>query len=144
MQNTTRTPGKMTLTFSSEKYTNLLVKYQPKIIKTEEENERALAVVEELMHVENRTPEQESLYELLILLIEKFEDEFYRPGSASNPHSILQFLMEQQGVEPEDLVEVVGSKDVVFEVLNTGGEISQELAQVLGRFFKVDSSCFQE
>jgi len=134
----------MTLNFSSGKYTNLLVKYQPKIIKTEEENERALAVVEELMHVENRTPEQESLYELLILLIEKFEDEFYRPGSASTPHSILQFLMEQQGVQPEDLVEVVGSEDVVFEVLNTGGEITQELAQFLGRFFKVDSSFFQE
>lgn len=55
----------MTLTFSSENYTNLLVRYQPKIIKTEEENERALAVVEELMHIKNRTPEQDALYEVL-------------------------------------------------------------------------------
>lgn len=138
----TRMPGKMTLTFSDDNYTKLLVKYQPKIIKTEEENERALAVVEELMHAENRTPEQEALYELLILLIEKFEGEFYRPGSASSPHSILQFLMEQQEVQPEDLVEVVGSEDVVFELLNGRAEISEELAEVLGIFFQVDSSLF--
>jgi HTH-type transcriptional regulator/antitoxin HigA len=143
MQNTTRTPGKMTLTFSSDNYTNLLVIYQPKIIKTEEENERALAVVEELMHVENRTPEQDALYELLILLIEKFEGEFYRPGSTSTPHSILQFLMEQQQVTAEVLVGVVGSEDVVIDLVNGRGEISGELAEVLGNFFKVDSSLFQ-
>lgn len=40
------------------------------VIKTEEENERALAVLEELMHIENRSPEQDDLYELLIFLIE--------------------------------------------------------------------------
>ncbi len=40
-----------------------------KIIKTEEENEKALAIVEELMHRSNRTPEEDELYELLITLI---------------------------------------------------------------------------
>ncbi len=41
MQNTTGSMGKMTLTLSSKKYSELLVKYQPKLIKTEEENEKA-------------------------------------------------------------------------------------------------------
>ncbi|MDJ0554633.1 MAG: hypothetical protein QNJ68_09370 [Microcoleaceae cyanobacterium MO_207.B10] len=72
-----------------------MLKYQHKLIKTEDENERVLAVVEELMHVQNRTPEEDALYELLIVLIEKFEEDFYRPGSASTPHSMLLFLMEQ-------------------------------------------------
>lgn len=132
----------MTLTFSLQKYSDLLVKYQPKLIKTEEENERALAVVEELMHLHNRTPEEEALYELLIVLIEKFEGDFYRPGSASTPHSMLRFLMEQQQVQPEDLVEVVGDEDVALGLVNGGGEISDELAEALGIFFKVDSSLF--
>ena len=57
----------MTLTFSAQKYSNLLVKYQQKPIKTEEENEGALAVVEELMHLHDRTPEEDALYELLIV-----------------------------------------------------------------------------
>jgi HTH-type transcriptional regulator/antitoxin HigA len=69
---------KMTLTFNSEKYKEILFNYQPKIIRTEVENEKALAIVEELMYKKDRTPEEEELYELLIILIEKFEQEYYR------------------------------------------------------------------
>ena len=47
------------------------------MIKTEEENEKALAIVEELMHRPNRTLEENELYELLVTLIEKFEQEYY-------------------------------------------------------------------
>ena len=133
----------MTLTFSLEKCSDLLAKYQLKLIKTEDENERALAVVEELMHVQNRTPEEDVLYGLLIVLIEKFEEEFYSPGSSSTPHSMLLFLMEQQDLQPEDLVEVIGSEDVVLELVNGEREISDELAETLGDFFKVDSSLFR-
>ena len=68
----------MTLTFNPEKYKELLFNYQPKIIRTETENEKALALVEELMHRKDRTLEEEELYELLITLIEKFEQEYYR------------------------------------------------------------------
>ncbi len=132
----------MTLTFSLKKYSELLVKYQPKLIKTEEENEKALAVVEELMHVKNLTPEQKTLYELLIVLIEKFEQDFYHPGSASTPDSMLRFLMEQQGVKLEDLVEVIGSEAIVIELVNGRCDINTEQAKILGDFFKVDSSLF--
>ena len=38
----------MTLTFNSKNYTNLLVQYQPKGMKTEVGNERAIALAEEL------------------------------------------------------------------------------------------------
>ncbi len=40
----------MTLTFNPEKYKELLARHLPKVIKTESENEKALAIVEELMH----------------------------------------------------------------------------------------------
>lgn len=112
------------------------------VIKTEEENERALAVLEALMHIENRSTGQDELYELLIYLIEEFEQSFYRPGSASTPHSILLFLMEQQEVTAEDLVEVVGSEDTVFDLVNGRSHISNKLAESLGKLFKVDSSLF--
>lgn len=68
----------MTLTFNPEKYKELLFNYQPKIIRTEVENEKALAIIEELMYKKDRTPDDEELYELLIILIEKFEQEYYR------------------------------------------------------------------
>lgn len=132
----------MTVTFNPEKYSELLVKYQPKLIRTEEENEKALAIVEELMHRSNRTAEENELYELLVTLIEKFEQEFYHPGNASNPHSMLLFLMEQQGVKLHDLVRILGEGEVVAEVVEGRRKISDEEAIALGDFFGVDGSLF--
>jgi HTH-type transcriptional regulator/antitoxin HigA len=132
----------MTLTFNRDKYTQLLIQYQPKLIRTEEENERALAIVEELMHRPNRSPEENELYELLITLIEKFEQEFYLPGKASTPHSMLLFLMEQQDIKQEDLVGVIGSEEIVAEVVKGKQEISQEQAKAIGKLFKVEPSLF--
>lgn len=71
-----RITGKMTVTFNPDKYKELLSQYQPKIIRTEAENEKALAMVEELMHRCDRTPEEDELDELLMALIEKFEQEY--------------------------------------------------------------------
>ncbi len=132
----------MTLTFNPDKYSQLLVRYQPKLIRTEEENEKALAIVEELMHRPNRSPEENEVYELLITLIEKFEGEFYSPGEASTPHSILVFLMEQQNVKPEDLLGIIGAEEVVAEVIKGKREMTLEQAKAIGKFFKVEPSLF--
>jgi HTH-type transcriptional regulator / antitoxin HigA len=86
----------MSLSFNSAKYQELLAEYQPKLIKTEAENEHALISVEKLMHLPNRSPEQDAIYELLIILVEKFEREFYQPDRTSNPGSMLSFLMDQR------------------------------------------------
>ncbi|HAX76261.1 MAG TPA: transcriptional regulator [Cyanobacteria bacterium UBA11372] len=111
-------------------------------IRTEAENEKALAIVEQLMHLSNRTPEENELYELLVILIEKFEQEFYQPGNASNPHSMLSFLMEQQSVESKDLEEILGSRDLVAEIVEGKRKISQQEAIALADFFGVDASLF--
>ena len=111
----------MTLTFNASKYSELLSQYQPKLIRTKANNERALAIAEELMHRSNCSPEESELYELLIVLIKKFEQEFYHPSSDSNPHSMLQFLMEQQGLATADLAAALGSEVIATETL-TGDE----------------------
>lgn len=132
----------MTLTFNPDKYIQLLVQYQPKLIRTEAENERALVIVEDLMHRPNRSAEENELYELLIALIEKFEQDFYVPGKASTPYSMLLFLMEQQNIKQEDLIDVIGSEEVVAEVVKGEREITQEQALAMGKFFKVEPSLF--
>lgn len=142
MQNMTKKNGRMTLTFNSNKYKELLTQYQPKLIRTEAENEVALAIVEELMHRPQRTPEEDELYELLITLIEKFEQEYYSPGTAFTPHSLLKFLMEQRNIKQTDLVGIIGSKGVVSEVVNGKREISKAQAKALSDFFQVDPGLF--
>lgn len=131
----------MTPTIDKDTYASLLVEFQPKVITTEEENEGALAVVEKLMAVKNRTPEQNALLDLLVILIEKFEDEHYQLN-ASTPHSILLHLMEARDLKQSDLVGIIGSKGVVSEVINGKRSISKSQAKALGEFFHVSHTLF--
>ncbi|MBE8994571.1 helix-turn-helix domain-containing protein [Microcystis aeruginosa] len=127
----------MTLTFNPEKYKELLARHLPKVIKTEAENEKALAIVEELMHSQQRTPEEDELYELLIFLIGNFEKSFYLQESTT-PHSMLLFLMEQQSVNKKDIARILGSDKIASSLIEGKGSITQEQAKLLGHFFNVD------
>lgn len=143
MLNTIRKNGKMTLIFNPEKYKELLTTYLPKIIRTEAENKQALAIVEDLMHRE-RTPEENELYQLLITLIEKFEQEYYQPDEQINVHSMLLFLLEQSDKTREELEMVLGSENLMAHILNGQQKITPEQARKLGEFFHVEPSLFIE
>ena len=71
-------------------------------------------------------------------LIEKFEQEFYQPGSDSKPHSMLRFLMEQQGLASADLSAALGSEVIVTETLTDDRERSIAPVKTLSTLFKVD------
>jgi HTH-type transcriptional regulator / antitoxin HigA len=132
----------MTLTFNPTRYSELLSQYQPQLIKTEESNERALAIVEELMHRPQRSLEEDALYDLLVVLVEKFEQDYYQSESATTPHSMLLFLMEQRNLTAVDLVEVLGSEQMVADVMADRGEMSQSQIKALGKFFQVEPGLF--
>jgi HTH-type transcriptional regulator/antitoxin HigA len=132
----------MTITFNRETYASLLAKYQPKLIKTDEENEQAITLAEELSHRVNRTLEESALLDLLIALIEKYEDEHY-PMEESTARSMFLHLIDAQSVNEAELVAILGSKEVVSQVMSGKQEITQEMAKVLGNFFHVDTSLFE-
>jgi HTH-type transcriptional regulator / antitoxin HigA len=133
----------MTPTISTEiqgdRYGNLLAEYQPRIIKTEEENERFLAIVEDLMHRSKLSPEEEALLDLIVKLIEDFESEHYHLN-VSTPRSRLLHLMEARDLEANDLIPLLG--DRTHLILSGDAEISLEDAIVLGLFFHVKPELF--
>jgi HTH-type transcriptional regulator / antitoxin HigA len=131
----------MTLTINPESYALLLVKYQPKVIETEEENDRAISLAMELEHKAHRTLEEDAILELLVTLIEKFENEQY-PIPEGTPHSMLLHLMESNDIKQESLVGVIGSRGVVSEVINGKRSISKTQAKALAEFFSVDVGLF--
>jgi HTH-type transcriptional regulator/antitoxin HigA len=136
-----RKTGKMTITFDRDIYSKLLSKYQPRIIKTEEENEFFLEIVEELISTKNLNSEEEALLQLLVKLIEDFEDKHYQIN-ASTPQSRLLHLMEARSLDTTDLLEIMGSREAVVEVINDRLEITKQQAEALGRFFHVDPGLF--
>ena len=131
----------MTVTFDTDTYSNLLSKYQPRIIKTEEENEIFLEIVEELISRTNLNLEEDVLLELLVKLIEDFEDKHYQIN-ASTPQSRLLHLMDARSLEAADLVEILGSSEAVVDVICDRLEITKQQAEALGKFFHVDPGLF--
>ena len=103
--------------FDSDKYSSLLSQYQPRIIKNEDENQIFLEIVESLLSRENLTPEEDTLLELLVKLIDDFEEKHYQLN-ASTPQSRLIHLMEARSLEPADLIEIIGTIEMVTELIN--------------------------
>jgi HTH-type transcriptional regulator/antitoxin HigA len=137
----TKTNGKMTLTFDETTYSNLLAQAAPKVIETEMEYERILALTERLHFTKNRTAEERTLYKLLVTLLELYESEHY-PIPESKPHEVLQHMMAASGMRQADLVGIIGSSGVVSEIVNGKRAISKAQAKVLGERFKVSPSLF--
>ncbi|MFM6154717.1 MAG: type II toxin-antitoxin system HigA family antitoxin [Sphaerospermopsis kisseleviana] len=131
----------MTLTFDSEVYSKLLSQYQPRVIKTEEENEHFLAVVEDILSRSNLIPEEKTLLELLVRLIEDFENQHYQIN-VSTPRSRILHLLEAQDLELGDLVPIFGSSELVDKVINGEVEVKKQQAEMLGNLFHVDASLF--
>ncbi|UKP00956.1 helix-turn-helix domain-containing protein [Nostoc sp. UHCC 0870] len=131
----------MTRTFNPDSYGKLLAEYQPKIITTEQENEQAIKRALTLEHRPNRTPEEEMLLEVLLTLIEKFEQIHY-PIPKGTPHSMLIHLMDAGDVTTEALAEVIGSLEVALQIVNGDRTISKTQAEALADYFHVDVSLF--
>jgi HTH-type transcriptional regulator/antitoxin HigA len=133
--------GKMTITLDRDTYGSLLAEYLPKVIENDAENEQAITLAEALSHREKRSLEETTLLNLLLTLIEKYEQENY-PIEESEPSSILGELMEANNLQEKDLVEIFNSAQRVTDILLGKQEITKEEAVKLGIFFHVDSSLF--
>jgi len=130
------------LAIDDRKYARLLAKVLPRVITTEKEHERMLAEVEKLMDKgERRTPEEDAALDLMVRLIQDYEEE-HHPLPDPSPTEMLSYLMEQRGLKQADLVPVFKSRGYVSDVLNGKRAISKTLAKQLAGFFNVSANLF--
>jgi HTH-type transcriptional regulator/antitoxin HigA len=102
---------------------------KPKVIKTESEYAAALARVEKLMDAKPSTPQGDEL-ELLSLLIHDYEDKTF-PIEKPDPVAAIRFRMEQQGLQPKDLVRFLGSRSRVSEILSGRRNLTLKMIRAL-------------
>ena len=133
----------MVLTVDEKRYGRLLAKALPAVIRTEEENERALLQIEALMDKgDGRSPEEDRLLELLARLAADFEAANYDFGR-SKPNEILAFLLEKRGLRQVDLLPMLGcSKGALSDMLTGRREISRGNAKKLAEFFRLPADLF--
>jgi HTH-type transcriptional regulator/antitoxin HigA len=102
-----------------------------KILKNEAEYEAALVRMDALMDAATGSPEEEEL-ELLAVLVEKYEEEHY-PIEYPDPVEAIKFRMEQEGLEPKDMIKYLGSQSKVSEVLNYKRSLSLAMIRELNQ-----------
>lgn len=102
------------------------------IIKDEAQYQSYLKRIEELWdNVELGTKEGKE-FELLCLLVEKYEDEHY-PIPNPDPIEAIKFRMDQQGLKPKDLVQFIGHKSTVSKVLKRQRDLTVEMIRNLSK-----------
>jgi HTH-type transcriptional regulator/antitoxin HigA len=131
----------MSTATSRPEYADLLARTLPSVIHNEKENERYLAMLEELDKKPKLTPAEQRLTELLTLLIEDFEEKAYSLKPAS-PTEVLSQLIEANDLRQKDLTDVFGTPSIVSEVLNGKRGLAIAHIKKLSRRFHVSPEVF--
>jgi HTH-type transcriptional regulator/antitoxin HigA len=123
----------------SEKYA--LEVGSPTPITSERQHEEYLSVLGRLASKENPTSAEEKYAEVLITLIEAYEEEHHSIPDAS-PVEVLRALMDANNLRQKDLVPVFGSESIVSEVLHKKRDLNKTHIEKLSRRFRVSPAVF--
>jgi len=110
-----------------------------KPIKNDRELNRALKRIDELWGAKPSTPRGDEL-DVLILLVEKYEDEHYAIP-ASDPIEAIKFLMEQNNLSRKDLEPYIGASGRVSEVLSKKRSLTLTMIRKLHEGLKIPYEC---
>lgn len=124
-------------------YQELVAKAEPKVIHEESLNEEFIKKLEALdARWDELSPAEKQLHELLVLLIEDFENRTYKIRGAT-PIEVITELMEANGLRQKDLVGIVfETTSVVSEVLAGKRELTKDHIRRLSARFHVSPALF--
>jgi HTH-type transcriptional regulator / antitoxin HigA len=131
-----------TLILDKKKYARVLAKVLPRVITTNQEHERLLTEVENLMDKgEHRTAEEDAALQLMVRLIRNYEEE-HHPLPEPSPVEMLVYLMELRDLKQADLLPIFKSRGYVSDIINGKRAISKAHARQLADFFRVSADLF--
>jgi len=113
----------------------------PAPIASERQHEEYLAVLDRLASKEKPTRDEEKYAEVLLTLIEAYEEEHHSIPDTS-PVEILRTLMDANDLRQKDLVPVFGSESIVSEVLHKKRELNKTHIEKLSKRFHVSPAAF--
>ena len=106
-----------------------------KIIKTEEDYKEAINRLELIFDCPAGTVEGDEA-EILVMLIEKYEEEKY-PIEATDPIEAIKFRMEQMNMDKDDLAKIIGYKSRVSEIFNYKRKLNLKMIRNLHEKLKI-------
>jgi len=100
-----------------------------KPIRNEADYQNALKRLEKIFDAKKGTIQGDEL-EILAIVINNYENENF-PIEMPDPISAINFRMEQMGLKQKDLVEMIGFKSRVSEIMNKKRKLTLEMIRKL-------------
>lgn len=113
----------------------------PMPITSVRQHEEYLSVLDKLANKGDLTHEQDKYAQVLMMLIEVYEEQKYSIPEAT-PVDVLRTLMEANGLRQKDLASIFGTESVVSEVLSGKRDINKNHIAKLSKRFKVSPAVF--
>ncbi|GAH98695.1 unnamed protein product [marine sediment metagenome] len=114
---------------------------ETKIIKTEEQYEKACKKIYELINSQKESIEPNTTkgdeIELLSLLVENYEKENNYKMKAPDPIEAIKFRMDQMNLKHVDVAPLFGGTTRVSEVLNRKRPLSMKTIVLLNRYLQI-------
>lgn len=106
-----------------------------KPIRTKSDYERALREIERLWGAKERSRDGDRM-DVLATLVEAYEAKHFVIGSP-DPVEAIRFRLEQQGLEPQALIGVIGGRSRVYEVMQGKRALSLNMIRCLNEHFGI-------
>ena len=113
----------------------------PMPITSERQHAEYLSVLDKLASKNELTQEEDKYAQVLMMLIEAYEEEKHAIPEASAV-DVLRTLMEANGLRQKDLASIFGSESVVSEVLSGKRDINKNHIEKLSKRFSVSPAVF--
>jgi HTH-type transcriptional regulator / antitoxin HigA len=111
-----------------------------KVLKTDEEYNKASMRMMDIFHAAPNTPEGGEL-DLLLLLIKDYDEKHYHLPEL-DALEVIKYKMNEKGMKVKDLEPIIGSKGHVSAILSGKREITLKMAQNLKIFLVFLLKCF--
>lgn len=115
----------------------------PVAIQSDEEHVQMIELAGKLIKQTELSPAEGELLDLLATSIEDYENKIYQPFERLEPHKILRFLIEENDLQPKDLIDVFGAENHVLDAVSGKRAISGEESEKLAKRFCVSGELFK-
>lgn len=133
----------MTLAYKPDKkYLECIKRFPLKPLRTDDENEMASKICDELLdNFDSISPQERDYFEVLSKLVEDYESKWQEEKEVG-PRELIVFLMEQNSLTQTDLIREFGSSSRVSEYLSGKRELSLPQILKLAKRFKLSPDAF--
>ncbi|BAZ17303.1 hypothetical protein NIES4071_91810 [Calothrix sp. NIES-4071] len=129
------------MAYENSSYTNLLISFPPRPIKSEQDFEKTQSIVDKLLDKGELTEEEKDYLFVLGMLIHEYEQNLDLVPDIYGVE-LLKVLIEETGLKQKDLVSIFKTESIVSDILNGKRKLTVEHIQKLGEFFNISPAVF--